>query len=405
MALNELEALLKATIGLDPASLGSSTLERAVRQRATACSLSDWRDYLNHVQVSASELQALVDAAVISETWFFRDREAFAALARLATKQAARDGTERPLRLLSVPCSSGEEPYSIAIALLEAGLAPDRFRIDAVDVSARALSMARRACYTGNAFRGLGPDFIRRHFAPVAEGHQLRPEVTRLVGFTRGNLLDAAFWQGMKPYDFVFCRNVLIYFDRPTQQRVVSQLHRLLAPQGVLFVGPAEAALFQEGPFVSARLPKAFAFRRTADEPAPVTRAGKVQPAPGPAATPARKRPPARVVPQGTGLVSRLELATCLADRGELAEAARLCEAYLKDHGDSAQASYLLGLVRDTCGDLESAEQYYRKALYLDPDHTEALMHLALLKERQGNTQDAAVLRNRARRIQQRPKP
>src|SRR5712671_4623467 len=142
MILAGFEDLLKRTIGLDTASVGSSVVARAVQARMSACELDDWQAYWERVNASQTELQELVEAVVIPETWFFRDRDAFAAMARMANEEWLANHPQGVLRLLSLPCSTGEEPYSMAMALLDTGFPADRFRIDAVDISARALARA-----------------------------------------------------------------------------------------------------------------------------------------------------------------------------------------------------------------------------------------------------------------------
>src|ERR1700674_835338 len=149
----EFENLLKRTIGLDAASIGSSAIKRAVQVRAAACNLKDPKAYWRFLCTSKAELQELVEAVIVPETWFFRDGEAFLAMARLAHEEWLPRHA-RALRLLSLPCSTGEEPYSMAMALLDGGFPVDRFRVDAVDVSTRALEHARHGIYGKNSFRG-----------------------------------------------------------------------------------------------------------------------------------------------------------------------------------------------------------------------------------------------------------
>jgi chemotaxis protein methyltransferase WspC len=258
MAESGFERLLKETIGLDAAVIGSSAIDRAVAERQQACRLPAADAYWDHLRASESELQELIDAVIVPETWFFRDREAFAALAGPVVRSWS---TERVLRLLSVPCSTGEEPYSIAMALLDAGLAPARFHIDAVDVSERALAKARRAVFGRSSFRGESLAFRDRYFDEDGNGWRLAPHVCAQVTFQQSNLLDAAFLRDAEPYDVIFCRNLLIYFDRPTQDRATAVLARLLAPDGFLFVGPSETGLLLAHQFPSTKLPLAFAIR------------------------------------------------------------------------------------------------------------------------------------------------
>src|SRR5215211_4812798 len=131
MALALLERLLKDVIGLDAPSIGPSAIAQAANERRLACGCATLNDYEQLLQASPVELQNLIDRVVVPETWFFRNREAFDALSRIVRQP---DYTDAFLRLLSLPCSTGEEPYSMAMALFDAGLPPQRFAIDAVDI-------------------------------------------------------------------------------------------------------------------------------------------------------------------------------------------------------------------------------------------------------------------------------
>lgn len=414
--LPEFANLLKQTMGLDAASIGDSAIERAVQERQSACKLKDTQAYWEHVLTCDAELQELVESVVVPETWFFRDREAFATLARMACEQWLPAHAQGALRVLSLPCATGEEPYSIAMALLDAGFPADRFWIDAVDISVRALAQAGRAVYGRNSFRGNELAFRDRHFEPSGQGYRLHDAVRRPVHFQHGNLFGPDFLPGAAIYDAIFCRNVLIYFDRAEQDRAIKVLDRLLTAKGMLFVAPAETGLLLDHDFVSAKVPLAFAFLRRPPKLAQA-RPVSVQPprtpmparskAPAPMPRPVHKHADARTRPVAAAPgptvaatpAGELDAAMRLADQGLLVEAAKRCEEYLHRHGPSAAAFYLLGLVRDTSGMFSEAALYYRKALYLDPQHQEALLHLALLQEQQGNDAGARLLHNRRERL------
>ena len=151
--IEHIERLLKSRIGLDAESVGRSVIERAVRQRMQAQHKSTLEDYWITLNGSPKEQQALVEAVVVPETWFFRYPESFKALATLALERCTQLNTTRPLRIISLPCSSGEEPYSIAMALLDAGFAAEQFQIEALDVSDKVLEQARKGLYGRNSFR------------------------------------------------------------------------------------------------------------------------------------------------------------------------------------------------------------------------------------------------------------
>ena len=154
MAQTAIVALLGHTIGLNPEAVGAETIARAVRQRLAQCGTSDVQTYLKRLQTSEQELHALIDEVVVPETWFFRDQMPFAYLGRYVMAEWFPSHQHAALRVLSLACSSGEEPYSIAMALLETGLAPQHFRIDAVDISHKALRWAQCAVYGSHSFRG-----------------------------------------------------------------------------------------------------------------------------------------------------------------------------------------------------------------------------------------------------------
>ena len=404
------EQFLGRAIGLNAASIGSSAIERAVMARCKVCKLDDIQAYWELLQNSNEEAQELIEAVIVPETWFFRDAQAFAALARLVTRGAPQADSIHPLRLLSLPCSSGEEPYTIAMALLDAGLTAGQFRIDAIDLSARSLALARQGVYGRNSFRGQNLTFRDRYFDATKDGHRLRDTVRGLVQFSQGNIVAPDFYADPASYDFVFCRNLLIYFDAATQKHVVGVIRRLLAPGGIAFVGHSEAGLMGANGFTSAKIPMAFAFHKESAQP----HAPKARPAPPPTVPRPRREPPPLpksrpVLPQSPrheekrkAALPNLEALRLLADRGRLQEAALGCEALIRRDGATPDALALLGLISDASNDLGAAERYYRKALYLDPANTEALGHLALLLKKQGDHGGAKLLDERLRRLDKR---
>ena len=408
----EIVNLLNRTTGLDATAIGSSTIERAVQDRRSACKLKDTQAYLEYVRASETELLELIEAVVVPETWFFRHHEAFVELSRLAWEEWLPAHPSSTLRLLSLPSSTGEEPYSMAMALLDAGFPAGRFQIDAVDISARVLALASRAEYGKNSFRGNDLAFRDRHFSMTGGRWRLSEAACTQVRFQQGNVFSDAFLPGHEIYDVIFCRNMLIYFDRPAQDRTVEVLRRLLKPKGRLFVGPSETSLLLGHSFVSAKVPRAFAFHQMVSAPtkiAPKPRNRVKAPHPGPVQSRLRKTETqshrlvlhnrAPVEPKTESAIG-IGAAALLADQGRLAEAEKSCLQQIREHGASAQALYLMGLIRDAGGNQEEAVHYYRKALYLDQDHQDALGHLALLLRKQGDMTGARLLRDRLKRAE-----
>ena len=235
----------------------------AVRHRMSATGVDDERDYLMRVQASPAEMQLLIESVVVPETWFFRYPESQQAMAQLACERLFGAGAadERVLRVLSLPCSSGEEPYSIAMALLDA-VPACRFALpDRCAGHQRARGPVRapgpvRAQFLPWRRAGLpGPLFHRDR-----RRHQLSAQVMEQVRFQSGNLFDAGLLAHAPAYDFVFCRNLLIYFDQATQERAVQVLRRHTREDGVLFVGPAETSLLTARRLPPVAMPHCFAF-------------------------------------------------------------------------------------------------------------------------------------------------
>jgi chemotaxis protein methyltransferase WspC len=441
--MTRIEQLLRGRIGLDSATIGASSIQRIVRLRMKALGVGDVRAYEGLLNQSGAEWTELLETIVVKETWFFRDGEPFDTFVRLLRECRSASLTKRPVRVLSIPCSTGEEPYSLVIALLEAGVRPETFQVDAADISTRALVKARRAIYGRNSFRGKDISFRDRYFHHTKEGYVLCPAVRSAVRFFEGNILDSNFLPGKETYDIIFCRNLLIYFDRQTQARALKQASRLLSSSGFLIVGAAEQPLAFENGFVSANIPMAFACRKQpaaspingstrshparllklppvaeprdrqlpASDPSPPQRPAPSSPGPSPNTLGAgvfgdnpQKSAPGMEVKKAPALLPDLTEARRLADAGKLKEAASLCEAHLRTDASSAQAWYLLGLVSDALSD-PLAVECYRKALYLNPNHYETLLQMALLAEKCGDLARARTFRQRAARLKPKADP
>lgn len=212
-----------------------SALADALARAARALGLGEGEAARRMVARDPEALGALVEHAVVGETAFWRHPEQLGAVARLAAASAA------PLRIWSAGCATGEEPYSVAIALLEAGRFGRGDRVVATDVSARALEAARAAVYGSRSLRKLPPEVAARWFEPGTV-HRVAPEVRALVSFARHNLVADPPPEG-GGFDVVLCRNVLIYFEPATAAEVLYRLVAALRPGGTLVLGPVELPL------------------------------------------------------------------------------------------------------------------------------------------------------------------
>jgi chemotaxis protein methyltransferase CheR len=216
-----------------------SRLSRRLRETGHA----DFRAYLDDLEratgaAADAEWQAFVNCLTTNLTSFFREEHHFTTL-----HQELRNRRGQRVRIWCAAASTGEEPYSLAITAAEALEDLSRVSILATDIDTQVLAKASRGVYPEDT-RGLSPERLRRHFLRGTRnnrGHvRVKPELAGLVEFKPFNLMSANWSSLGEPFDIVFCRNVMIYFDLPTQRRVLEHTHRQMVADGLLFVGHSE---------------------------------------------------------------------------------------------------------------------------------------------------------------------
>jgi chemotaxis protein methyltransferase CheR len=239
-----LAARIAGEAGLDVGAYKDRCLRRRIAVRMRACGVHTYTDYLAVLDRHPGELDRLLDALTINVTKFFRNRETWDTLAGGVVPELIRSREGR-VRVWSAGCASGEEPYTIVMLLVLAlerlGRSSwlERVRVDATDFDKASLETARAARYSLKTFSEAPADAPRRFCVPVdSETVELRPEFRALVDFRRHDLLRDP---PLAPsYDLIFCRNVVIYFDRETQEKLMTRFADALAPDGVLVLGKVE---------------------------------------------------------------------------------------------------------------------------------------------------------------------
>ena len=445
------EEVLRRWIGLDPHSIGEAAIRRAVRLRMLSLGIDDVQTFVRLVETDRTQRDRLVEEVVVAESWFFRDHQVYDHLRRfVAARITARPSD--PVRILSAPCAAGEEPYSIAMSLLDSGLQPEQFCIDAIDISRVALSKAQTARYSTNAFRNADSGFRDRWFRMDGGSAVLDESVSRCIRFAWANILEESFVtgaidSGSGPYDVVFCRNLLIYLTTDARLAVERSIDRLLKDDGIVVLGAAEPAILQ-GNWVADSAGSTFTLRRgvsgersrwpslasrsalsaprrpTPTLPPPNPAPSYPAPAP-PQASPSRLPPPVdppapvalsststtsadlRCEDSGGGSATQsvpliLADVNALANARRFSEAIALCESAQRDIGPSAELYFIAGIMHQTSGSLAIAEDCFHKTLYLDASHDEALLALSLLAEQRGDSGQAAQYRRSALRVVER---
>jgi chemotaxis protein methyltransferase CheR len=348
----------------------------------------------------AGERQHLLDGVTVQETHFFRNAPQMTALRRRVLPELLRRtaGRERPLTIWSAGCSTGEEPYSLSMMVLDlaspASASPPR--IVATDVSAAALATARRATYAGRSLESAPVGMQERWFEPRhGAAMTVSPKVRALVDFRLHNLVaeEPPFDPG--EVDLVVCRNVTIYFDRATTRRLVNIFHRVLAEGGYLLLGHSETLWQVSDDFALVPVGDAFVYRRSHDSSLGAPGGSRHLAARGAGHAPAARRVkpratvPARAVSAAhpspaADLNTVLGEARAALAAGDYEGATRAGAAAVQAQSLQPVAYVVLGRALTATGQDAAAADVLRKAVYLDPTAGDAHFLLAGALSRQG---------------------
>ena len=224
-------------------------IQKRVERRLEALGLERVEDYMFHLRFcdpEGQEMQALANLITTNETYMFREYEQLEAFSNHCLPEVLEAKQKRKLtqlRLWSAGCSSGEEPYTLAIILREV-LDNSRdwdLQIVATDIDEEVLRMAEKALYGDRSVKPVPPEYVERHLVAERGGHRIHPDTKALVKLQHLNLHDRAAMRSMRNFDFIFCRNVLIYFDDASRKSVVDHFYNALNPGGYIFLGHSES--------------------------------------------------------------------------------------------------------------------------------------------------------------------
>lgn len=219
--------------------------ENRLYSRIHALNLKDPQAYFRFLAFHPErdeEFLRLVSVLTNNETFFFRERPTLDSVVELAKRKLASTASETSrFRILSAGSSSGEELGSLSILAKEAGIDSARLELVGVDIDVAMINTAQSGLYRNKSFRNTDPEFLVRFFLPEGEHRRLKPALHAQLQFRWANLIDATTLRFPRAFDVILCRNVLIYFDPPTVERVVRSLHGLLVDDGTLVTGVSES--------------------------------------------------------------------------------------------------------------------------------------------------------------------
>lgn len=404
MNLAPFKQLIKTRCGLHFEETGNRPLADALSQRITVNDAPNSSAYFQILQEDENEFHLLVELLTINETYFYREPEQLQfVIEKLLPRLLSRRAENTNLRILSMGCSSGEELYSIAIALKEkfGASAMQRYHLAGADIDNTALRKARTARYKEFSFRSMDSGLRARHFEPYDKfTWQLKPELRHQTHFHHFNLLAGQHPPGLDNFDIIFFRNVSIYFDQPTRFAALQQLAQLLLPDGFLIVGCAETMANDLGVFRLVAEDQLFYFVQ-ADFPTAVltssskhafltTNIGKKTSAPDwLAPVSAQLRPPSITVqPTPAETINEQQCLALIADK-RYGQAQIALDSWLLQqpgHTPALLLSAYLGLQRK---DFASAHSLAQQVLEQDAWAVDALILRALAAKWEGQTDQA----------------
>ncbi|MFN3652130.1 MAG: CheR family methyltransferase [Armatimonadota bacterium] len=400
--------VVEERLGLDFRVERGEALQRRLSRALRETAREDLESALARLMEAPSEdpeLMALARGLTVGETYFFRDRACFEALERhvlpplLAARRAAGS---LHLRVWSAGCSTGEEPYSLAILLDR--LLPDfedwRVTLLATDINPDSLERAREGRYGEWSFRTT-PRWVRERYFHRVSGrtYELDARIRKRVSFRALNLAEVGYPSAASntlAMDLVLCRNVLMYFTEDARAAALERLRQALTPGGWLVVASPEASGSPLAPLLPVNFPGATLYQKQEPAAQPPLRKGASLPpgeavaAAGAPSYPASRRLPASpLLPatpaRGVEEPHPLVAARRLANAGQLQEARAICESVTAEAPLLVEGWVLLATVCDESGDAEAAQRALRRALYLDPDCAFARLSLGLLLFRSGD--------------------
>lgn len=359
-AVLELAEVLEEVSGHGFDGLEFDRLTRVVEERARACGSLDVTDYVRRLCRNRDdpEWQRLVSGITISESYLFRAPQQLRAIADIVIPELL--ATRRPtdgLRVWSAGCARGEEAVSLAAVMTDcAALTGWSWSVVGTDVDEAALEEARAGEYGERAMSRVPSEVVNRHFDRRGDRYRARPHLLERVSFRYLNLMGRPLGLAAHSFEIVLLRNVLIYFSRDTQRRVVDSVARTLTVDGYLFLGPSESLRTLRTPLVARHFSDCYCYGWPPEEAAPVDR--------GPTQATAAVDPPPSIARMGEDLLDRIE---DLLQGAQLSAARELMAAAIERSPEDPDLRGIQGWICERLSDPSAAVGSYRAALYLEP--------------------------------------
>ncbi len=396
--IRELARLIEDASGFVIVDGRLGALEEFARERVDSAGFSDMESYVQSLRRhgDSDELRRLLSQFTIKESYLFRGRAQFDALAETVLSEITARRRGRRVRVWCAGCARGEEAATLAIVLADHAVVGDwRWSILATDVDEAALSEARTGLFGSRAVARVPPDRLQRHFKVRGDLFELDPDLRARMEFRRVNLAEQPLELEGEVFDVIFLRNVLIYFRPEVQRRVIAAVGNVLADDGLLFLGPSESLLHLESGLQARDLGGAFCYGhrgrgRLDAVTAQVT--GTTPPiADGTTTNPDPGRTQSLMAgDDGPTIGVRLEKMIGYLEKDNVHGALDAIDEVRTRFPENAMTHGLEGIARERTGDLDAAVLSYRAALYLDPEMGEIRFLLARCLRTLGREASAA---------------
>lgn len=241
-------------------------LEQRLERRFEELGCADVQEYYRCLKydTARNELDALVEILTTNETYFFRDIKQLLAFSREAlpnvVERKLAEG-KKSITIWSAGCSTGDEPYTLAMLASEV-MKRIKIRIIATDINARVVQFAKQGIYSGRSLKDVPPHYLKRYFTLREDGYEVTAEIKSMTEYMVLNLVDKMRMSLLSDLDFIFCRNVLIYFSHPVAKQVINHFYDSLNNGGYIFMGPAESMHLFSGAFMPVKFRKLVGYRK-----------------------------------------------------------------------------------------------------------------------------------------------
>lgn len=244
-------------------------VDKRIIDRINKTDTGNFRSYFTYMrfQASGEEVQELINAMTVNETYFFREEYQFECMVEDVLDKIVREkGRKDGIRIWSIPSSTGEEPYSIALYLMERWPEIENVEVEIVssDIDSKVLTRCQKGLYNQRSVQYLPEDILKKYFRPTASGQfQIVRALRESIRFTKVNLSEPSQTRQYRGFDLIFCRNLLIYFDNVSRRQAAEVFYDALKPKGFIFLGHSESMSCISSLFTVRKFPKAIAYQKS----------------------------------------------------------------------------------------------------------------------------------------------